>query len=119
MAIDTTATSYNLKMKLPYKVKGGTHVLSTGNETNELCQELPLTFEEPAENIVLDMPARSLNTYILLIDNGAAAIEEVSHADDSTVKAYYDLHGRLLESPRGLCIVKYADGSSKKVFVKD
>ena len=40
MAIDTTQYAHNLKLKLPYKVKSGTHLLSTGNDA--LLQESPL-----------------------------------------------------------------------------
>ena len=49
MAIDTTATAYDLKLKLPYKVQSGTHLLSTGNETANLCQTSPITFDEPTQ----------------------------------------------------------------------
>jgi glucuronoarabinoxylan endo-1,4-beta-xylanase len=119
MAIDTTATSRDLKLKLPYKVKSGVHILSTGNELENLCQESEITIDDPVDNITVEMPARSLNTYIFMIDNGSTAIKEVDTADSNTVRAYYDLRGRRLETPRGLCIEKYADGSSKKVFIKD
>ena len=69
MAIDTTATAYNLKLKLPVKVKIGTHLLSTGNETGNLCQTNALTIAEPVSELTVTMPARSLNTYIFTIDH--------------------------------------------------
>jgi glucuronoarabinoxylan endo-1,4-beta-xylanase len=118
MAIDTTATGYNLKMKLPYKVKSGVHILSTGNEKENLCQESLIDITEPTDNIVLDMPARSLNTYILMIDQGSTAIKEQLATEDESPKTYYDLHGRRLETPHGLCIERSANGTSRKVMIR-
>ena len=46
------------------------------------------------------MPARSLNTYIFMIDQGSTAIEEQERGHDGST-AYYDLHGRLLEDSEG------------------
>ena len=116
MAIDTTKNGHDLKIKLPYSVKGGTHLLSTGNETENLCQESPITVDEPTNEVVVPMPARSLNTYIFMIDNGSTAISEQTVAEDGP-KTYYDLHGRRMDSPKGLCIEKSADGTSRKVYV--
>ena len=116
MAIDTTKNGHDLKIKLPYSVKGGTHLLSTGNETENLCQESPITVDEPTNEVVVPMPARSLNTYIFMIDNGSTAISEQTAAEDAP-KTYYDLHGRRMDSPKGLCIEKSADGTSRKVYV--
>ena len=62
------------------------------------------------------MPARSLNTYIFMIDKGSTAIEERAVATDES-KVYYDLHGRLMDTPKGLCIEKSADGASRKIYV--
>ena len=117
MAIDTTATGYGLKMKLPYKVKSGVHILSTGNEKENLCQESVIDITEPTDNLILDMPARSLNTYILMIDKGSTAIKE-QWAEDAELKTYYDLHGRRLDTPHGLCIERSANGESRKVLIK-
>ncbi|MCR5680143.1 MAG: endo-1,4-beta-xylanase xyn5A [Prevotella sp.] len=114
MAIDTTATARDLKITLPYTVKSGMHLLSTGNETENLCQSLTLTIDEPTNQITVEMPARSLNTYIFMIDQGSAAIEDVKSADTAP-KAYYDLRGHRLTAPRGLCIERSADGHSRKV----
>ena len=116
MAIDTTKNGVDLKILLPYHVKSGTHLLSTGNETENLCQESPITIDEPTKEVVVPMPARSLNTYIFMIDNGSTAISEQTVAEDGP-KTYYDLHGRRMDSPKGLCIEKSADGTSRKVYV--
>ena len=118
MAIDTTATDNTLKLTLPYKVKSGTHLLSTGNEPENLCQELPITIDEPTDKLDLDFPGRSLNTYIFMIDKGSAAIADANR--ETTVNCrYYDLQGRLLERPRGLCIERQDDGSSRKVYFEE
>jgi len=117
MAIDTTKNAHDLKLKLPFKVKSGVHLLSTGNETENLCQETPITIEEPTNLLRLSLPARSLNTYILMIDKGAAAVKELTQTEKEASKTYYDLLGRPLDEPRGLCIEKRADGTSKTVYV--
>ena len=116
MAIDTTANSREMRIKLPYKVKSGVHLLSTGNEPENLCQEYPIAIDEPTENPVVDLPARSLNTYIFMIDQGSAAIYEVSGTEEDGPATYYDMQGSQIDIPRGLCIEKRADGSSKVVY---
>ena len=117
MAIDTTKNALDLKLNLPYKVKSGTHLLSTSNES--LCQEQPIDISEPTNELTVPLPARSLNTYIFMIDQGSLAIEEHRSAADAGKKTYYDLSGRRLQSPRGLCIERSADGSSRKVIIDD
>ncbi len=118
MAIDTTKTGYNLRLRLPYKVKSGTHLLSTGNETENLCQEQPITIDEPMDILTVDMPARSLNTYIFMIDDSETAITNLMVPSDEGPKTYYDLQGRRLDSPHGMCIERSPDGTSRKVYMK-
>ncbi len=117
MAIDTTKNALDLKFNLPYKVKSGTHLLSTSNES--LCQEQPIDISEPTNELTVPLPARSLNTYIFIIDQGSLAIEEHRSVADAGKKTYYDLSGRRLQSPRGLCIERSADGTSRKVIIDD
>ena len=114
MAIDTTKNAYDLKLKLPFKVKSGNHLLSTANDA--LCQESPIDIDEPVQELIVSLPARSLNTYIFMIDQASAAINDQRLSEASKPKAYYDLHGRPLMTPKGLCIEKDADGSSRKVY---
>ena len=64
MAIDTTKTAHDLRLRLPFKVKSGTHLLSTSNES--LCQSTPITIDEPVQELTVSLPARSLNTYIFI-----------------------------------------------------
>jgi len=116
MAINATKNTHDLKLKLPSKVKSGVHILSTGNETEKLCQESPITIEEPASEVMVSYPAYSLSTYIFMIDNGSTAIHELKQAKKDDHKTYYDLHGRRLDTPSGLYIEKLGDGSFRKVF---
>ena len=118
MAIDTTKNAIDLKITLPYNVKSGVHLLSTGNETENLCQEIPITIDESTKEVTVEMPARSLNTYIFTIDQGSTAIKERQQTKDDDRVTYYDLHGRRMENPHGLCIERHSDGSSKKLYVK-
>ena len=113
MAIDTTQTAYDLNLKLPFKVKSGTHLLSTSNES--LCQETPIVIDEPVNSLTVSMPERSLNTYIFMIDRGTA-INDPSQDENKGPKNYYDLQGRRLDEPRGMHIEKRADGTSRKVY---
>ena len=85
-------------------MKSGTHLCSTGNETANLCQEKPITIEESTKVVTVELPARSLNTYIFMIDEGAAAIKESPQVDDNGPKTYYDLRGHRLPAPKGIYI---------------
>ena len=116
MAIDTTKNAVDLKLNLPVKVKSGTHILSTGNETKKLCQEQTIEIGEPVQELTVSVPARSLNTYIFMIDKGSAAIQELKRMNNTGPVTYYDLSGRRIDMPQGLCIEKRADGSSKVLF---
>ena len=120
MAIDTTMYGYDLKISLPYPVKSGFHVLSTGNESENLCQKTNIDIESPTKTVIVSMPARSLNTYVFTVDPVSAAIEDLPQKQrrNAVVVAYYDMHGRRLVVPHGLCIEKMSDGSSKVVFTK-
>ena len=119
MAINASSNSRALKITLPYKMQSGTLWLSTGNETENLCQKSDLDIPEPTDNFLVEMPAQSISTYIYMIDNGSAAIENVKLTADDGPKTYYDLQGRLLDTPKGLCIEKSANGASRKVFVRE
>jgi len=115
MAIDTTKNAVDLQITLPYKVKSGTHMLSTGNEKANLCQLKDISIEEPTTKVTVDMPAYSLNTYIFMIDNGITAVEEMKTEDEEGPKIYYDLKGQRLDRPRGLCIEKSGNGISRTI----
>ena len=98
--------------------KRGTLLQSTGNETANLCQESVVAIDEPTNELELSMPAHSLNTFIFMIDQGNAAIEDVKQTVDNSPKTYYDLQGRRLDKPHGLCIEKSANGRSRKLMIK-
>ena len=115
VAIDTTSTGHEMRLLLPFNVKSGTQIQSTGNETTKLCKKQEMTIDEPIDNFTIELPARSLTTYVFMIDNPETAIQEVKAADNSGPKTYYDLRGRRLETPHGLCIERSANGSTRKV----
>ena len=115
MAIDTTKNAYDLKLKLPYKVKSGTHLLSTSNES--LCKLAPITIDEPVQELTVNMPARSLNTYIFMIQSETGINEVPQYANGESLQPkYFDLQGRQIKTPRGLCIEQKADGSTRRVY---
>jgi glucuronoarabinoxylan endo-1,4-beta-xylanase len=118
MAIDTAKTAYDLKLLLPYPVKSGIHQLSTGNEKENLCQKTDITIDEPTREVIVALPARSLNTYIFTIDEASLAIEDVKEQPAAGSAVYYDLQGRRLDHPHGLCIERYTNGTSRKVYVE-
>ena len=117
MTIDTVAKGCDMKLELPFKVKSGTHLLSTGNETENLCQQSPITIDEPVSEVTVSIPGRSLNTFIFIIDRGSAAIENVKLKADDAPKTYYDLHRRRQDKPRGICVERSADGTSRMVMM--
>lgn len=72
----------------------------------------------PTKEVTVELPARSLNTYVFMIDQGSTAIKECGQQKMADApKVYYDLHGRRLNNPRGLCIEVSADGSTRKVWM--
>ena len=115
MAIDTTQYAHDLKLKLPYVVESGVHLLSTEQQDREL---LPIDMAEPTKEIIVSLPARSLNTYIFKLDKGALAISDVTRTASRQQTTYYDLHGRRLDNPRGLVIERTPDGKSRKVLFR-
>ena len=117
MAINARENTRDVKITLPYNVKSGELWLSTGNETANLCQKSTLDIPESTDNYLYEMPAQSLNTFIFMLDNGSTAIQNVQQNDADSLKTYYDLNGRLLSQPHGLCIERSANGSSRKVFM--
>jgi glucuronoarabinoxylan endo-1,4-beta-xylanase len=118
MAINTTEKTRDVKITLPYNVKSGELWLSTGNESDKLCQKSQLEdLTESTSEYLYEMPAQSLSTFIFTIDNGSTAIENVKHSADDVPTIYYDLNGRQLDAPHGLCIERSADGSSRKVMM--
>ena len=117
MAINARETTRDVKIQLPYNVSSCQLWLSTGNESENLCQKSNLDIPEVTNNYLYEMPARSLSTFIFTIDQGSTAIEEVKESVADGPKTYYDLHGRLLDVPKGMCIEKRADGSARKVIL--
>ena len=117
MAINATDKDDNLEIKLPYSVKSGEILLSTGNEIEKLCQKSPINIGAPVQNITVSMPAKSLNTYIFMLEQ-STGIKKLPQSKAANSVTYYDLQGRQLKNPHGLCIEKRADGSSKRVYIK-
>lgn len=118
MAIDTTKTEYDVKVRLPMKVKSCTHLLSTGNETANLCQQIPIEIEEPTAEVTIHIPGRSLNTFIFMLDDEEVAIHNIKK-QPAFPPAFYDLQGRTTTSPQGLYIERRADGTTRKVLKKN
>ena len=113
MAIDTTQYAHDLKLKLPYAVESGVHLLSTEQQDREL---LPIEIAEPTKEIVVSLPARSLNTYIFKLDKGALAISDQRSTFNVQRSTYYDLHGRRLDHPHGLVIERTPEGQTCKLL---
>ena len=100
LAIDTLPRDYNLKMKLPYKVKGGKRIQST---EDAVVAEATLDISEPSDELTFRFPGRSLSTYIFTIDNGTNAIETVE-AEEQVVRddeGWYNMKGQRVENPKG------------------
>ena len=116
MAINATDKDRALRITLPYNVNSGELVLSTSNES--LCQTASLDITESTTEYLDDLPAMSLSTYIFNIDQGGTAIENVKSETVDGPATYYDLQGRLLNEPHGLCIEKRANGSTRKVMMR-
>jgi glucuronoarabinoxylan endo-1,4-beta-xylanase len=118
MAINATTNERDLKIKLPYNVKSCLLWLSTGNESGNLCQKSDIDIEASTNELLTTLPAQSLSTYIFTIDQGGTAIENVKSETVDGPATYYDLQGRLLNEPHGLCIERSANGSTRKVMMR-
>lgn len=117
MAIDTAKTEFNVKVKLPLKVKSGTHLISTGNEKANLCQTSDIEISEPTDEITIKIPGRSLNTFIFMINHEEeTAISAPKQEDGTNPPAYYDLMGRRTVTPQGIYIEKRPDGTTRKIY---
>ncbi len=119
MAINSSAEDHTLKLTLPYYVKSGTHLKSTGNEAENLCQTQELDIAASIMNPAVSMPARSVNTYVFMIDQETTAITDQPAVEDNAPATYYDLQGRKLSKPKGVCVERTADGFSRKVYMND
>ena len=117
MAINTLASDRDFIVKLPCNVTDCEMLLSWGNERDELCQKYPIEVAEPTNKLTVELPAECLATYIFKIANDGTGIKELTHAAAGS-KTYYDLQGRRLAQPKGLCIEQNADGTSRKVFIQ-
>ena len=118
MAINATDKARDLMISLPSNVKSGELWLSTGNEAESLCQKSKLDITESTDQYLYNMPAKSLSTLIFTVDKGGTAIENVKESAEDGPKTYYDLHGRRLDNPHGLCIERSTDGSSRKIMMR-
>ena len=104
--IDTTATAYNLDLTLPYAVRSGSHLLSTENQDRELTM---LDIDGPTTMVTVPVPARSLNTYVLMIDRGSAATITMTDAL-STYCPVYDMDFSSVEGLKAYTATGYDHG---------
>jgi len=119
LAINTLTTDRDLIIKLPFNVTEGEMVLSWDNDTDELCQKYPIEgIDEPMQKLTVDLPAKSVATYIFKIEQEGTGIKELTQNETSGPKTYYDLQGRRLVKPQGLCIERSANGTARKVFIE-
>ena len=110
--------AFTIKMEnTPFKVASGDMLISWGNEKSELCQKEAIEISEPTQKLVVELPGKSVVTYVFKLDQGSTAVQEVRLTDADGPTTYYDLQGRRLDVPRGLCIEKRSDGTSRKVFL--
>lgn len=114
IAINASETANTLKLSLPFPITSGEYIRSTSNES--LCVKDDVSINKPVTNKTLRVPAKSINTYVFMIDNGQTGVI-IPQADDNAEECkYYDLHGRLISEPSGLCIERRPDGSYRKVY---
>ncbi len=120
MTINKSDTDYKAKVRLPYNVKTGTAIVSTGNETANLCQSSDIEIAEPTRTVDATIPPQSLSTFIFMMADEETAINEVKEDNAQQGKTgYYDLEGRHTDLPNnGLYILRQEDGTTKKVYKK-
>ncbi len=114
MAIDTTATARDIRIRLPYEVQSGVQIVSTSNES--LCKQSTIEIEAPTKDITIPMAARSLNTYIFMIYHEETGIKSIDNEQLTMDDEVYDLSGRRATNSRGIMIKRGKDGKVKKVL---
>lgn len=114
MAIDTTATARDIRIRLPYEVQSGVQIVSTSNES--LCKQSTIEIEEPTKDITIPMAARSLNTYIFMIYHEETGIKSIDNEQLTMDDEVYDLSGRRATNSRGIMIKRGKDGKVRKVL---
>ncbi len=119
MAINTLENDREFIIKLPFNVISGELVVSYGNESYELCQKSELEISEPSQRVVVGLPGKCIATYIFKLEESITSVEEVLQYGQSGPTVYYDLQGRRLTTPHGLCIERRADGTTRKVFLNE
>jgi len=115
MAIDTTKNAFDLKLNLPFKVKSGRQLLSTDDA---MCQWQDIAVSEPVSQLTVSMPARSLSTYVFMIDRDDLSAVSAPKRIAVGETVYYDLQGRRTTPRRGLVIARTADGKVRKRVVE-
>ena len=117
VAIAATDEAYNARLSLPFAVKSYNHILSTGNETDKLCQETETVLDAPLTKVSISLPAKSVSTIVFMKDDGMGTDVSSPEAEAlRTPPVYYDLQGRRISQPKGLYIEKHADGTTRKVY---
>lgn len=119
MAINTLENDREFIIKLPFNVISGELVVSYGNESYELCQKSELEISEPSQRVVVGLPGKCIATYIFKLEESITSVEEVLQYGQSGPTVYYDLQGRRLTTPHGVCIERRADGTTRKVFMNE
>ncbi|MBR5698705.1 MAG: hypothetical protein IKX44_08835, partial [Prevotella sp.] len=119
LAINRLENDRDFIIKLPYNVISGEVVLSLSNDSEELCQKSTIDISEPSQRLVVDLPGESVATYIFKLENSSTPVQEVMASGQTGQTVYYDLQGRRLNTPRGFCIERHADGTTRKVFMNE
>jgi glucuronoarabinoxylan endo-1,4-beta-xylanase len=117
VAINSLPDDRDFTIRMPFSVVSGERIVSRGNESENLCQKETIEITEPTQKPVVPLPGNSLVTYVFNIDQGSSAVQEVRLNNADGPKTYFDLQGRRLDVPRGLCIEKRSDGSTRKVLL--
>ena len=121
VVVNSSSTEYKARVRTPYLVQSGTTIVSTGNETANLCQSSDIEIAEPTKTIDVNIPAQSVNTVIFMLADEETAINEVDD-DEIALKGkaeQYDLQGRHNDLPNnGLYILRREDGTTRKVYKK-
>jgi len=121
VVVNSSSTEYKARVRTPYLVQSGTTIVSTGNETANLCQSSDIEIAEPTKTIDVNIPAQSVNTVIFMLADEETAINEMDD-DEIALKGkveQYDLQGRHNDLPNnGLYILRREDGTTRKVYKK-
>lgn len=111
IAIDTTAKAHTLQLNLPYQVKAAKRIIST---KDNVCKTEALPVSEGSLTQTYDLPARSIATYVFIIDWAATGINRPTVESSRDIEVY-TLQGQKIKTATDMKTA--VEGLAKGIYI--